>query len=228
MTGSFRTGDKMLFGAAVAAALVYWGAILADADGAGVIALKGCSVALLALLAATRARTFDGWLLAGFLALGAIGDVLIDAIGLTEGAIAFFAGHLIATWLFLRNRRRTLTPSQRLLGLLIVPTVVLIAWRLPADRGDASGIALYALALSIMAATAWTSRFPRYRTGIGAILFVVSDLLIFARMGPLTGSAIPDILVWPIYFAAQALIAVGVIATLAADHREFARPVPVH
>ena len=143
----------------------------------------------------------------------------LDAIGLTEGAIAFFAGHLIATWLFLRNRRQTLTLSQRLLGLLIVPTVVLIAWRLPADRGDASGIALYALALSIMAATAWTSRFPRYRTGIGAILFVVSDLLIFARMGPLAGSAIPDILVWPTYFIGQALVAVGVIATLAAEQQ---------
>jgi uncharacterized membrane protein YhhN len=64
-----------------------------------------------------------------------------------------------------------------------VPATVIIAYLLPADRAGAPGVALYSLGLSLMAATAWTSRFHRFRVGIGAVMFVVSDLLIFARAG---------------------------------------------
>ena len=50
--------------------------------------------------------------------------------------------------------------------------------------------------------------------GFGAVLFVISDWLIFARMGPLGESALPGLLIWPAYFAGQFLIATGVIQTL--------------
>jgi len=50
-------------------------------------------------------------------------------------------------------------------------------------RAAAPGVAVYSLGLALMAATAWTSRFPRFRVGIGAVMFLVSDLLIFGRMG---------------------------------------------
>ncbi len=66
-----------------------------------------------------------------------------------------------------------------------------------------------------MAASAGASRFPRYRVGIGALMFLGSDLLIFARMGPLPGSPLPGLLIWPLYFGGQALIAWGVVRTLA-------------
>jgi hypothetical protein len=46
------------------------------------------------------------------------------------------------------------------------------------------------------------------------VLFVISDLLIFSRMGPLAGSAIPDLLVWPTYFGGQALIATAGVKAL--------------
>ena len=61
---------------------------------------------------------------------------------------------------------------------------------------------------------AWISDFPRYRVGTGALLFVVSDLLIFARLGPLEGSAIPEWLIWPLYYFGQFLICTGVIQSL--------------
>jgi uncharacterized membrane protein YhhN len=70
-----------------------------------------------------------------------------------------------------------------------------------------------------MAASAWISRFPRYLTGIGAMMFLGSDLLIFARLGPLAGSALPGLLIWPLYFAGQVLIAWGVTQTLKQDAR---------
>ena len=68
--------------------------------------------------------------------------------------------------------------------------------------------------LGAMAAGAWASVFPRYRVGAGAALFLFSDLLLFAEMGPLAGSLVPQFLVWPIYYLGQLLIAIGVAQTL--------------
>jgi uncharacterized membrane protein YhhN len=42
-----------------------------------------------------------------------------------------------------------------------------------------------------MAAAAWSSRFPRYRVGAGAVLFVISDWLIFSRMGSFDLGVLP-------------------------------------
>ena len=65
-----------------------------------------------------------------------------------------------------------------------------------------------------MAASAWTSSFPRYRVGLGAVMFVASDLLIFAHMGTLASSPLPGLLIWPLYYFGQFLICVGVIGEL--------------
>lgn len=183
-------------------------------DGAPLLAWKGAGVALLALWAALNARTSNGWLLVAVLALGAMGDVLLEVAGLTTGAIAFLAAHLVAIGLYARHLR----PDWRgglpiAIGrLLIIPA---LAFVFPADRAAAPGIALYATGLGAMAAMAWLSAFPRNWVSFGALLFAVSDLLIFARLGPLAGSIIPDLLVWPLYFGGQAMIAWGVVGTLA-------------
>ena len=175
---------------------------------------KGLGVGLLAVYAALNARSLDGWLLTAVMAFGALGDVLLGASGLTVGAIAFLTGHLIAIGLYLRNRRKTLSRSQLALAIVIVPATVIIAYLLPADRAGAPGVALYSLGLSLMAATAWTSRFHRFRVGIGAVMFVVSDLLIFARSGPLPDSFAVGLAVWGLYYFGQLLICVGVVKTL--------------
>jgi uncharacterized membrane protein YhhN len=179
------------------------------------VAWKGAGVALLALYAASRAKSLDGWLLVAVMAFGALGDVLLETSGLTVGALAFLAGHVVAIGLYLRNRRPSLTLSQTLLAVLLVPATVFIAFLLPSDRAQAPGIALYSLGLSLMAATAWTSRFPRYRVGLGALMFLDSDLLIFARAGPLHGLAWVNYAVWILYFAGEALICTGVANGLA-------------
>lgn len=182
-----------------------------DTTTLAMIAWKGAGVALLALWCAIQARSADGWMIAAVMAAGAAGDVLLEAMGLTAGALAFLAGHLIAIALYLRNRRAETSGSQKALALFVAAGTPAIAWLLTRD----ALVTLYALALGVMAATAWTSRFPRYRTGIGAMLFVASDLLIFARMGPLSASAWAGFAIWPLYFAGQALIAMGVVQTLA-------------
>jgi uncharacterized membrane protein YhhN len=171
---------------------------------------KGAGVTLLALYAAMRARDRDGWILALVMAFGAAGDMLLEVAGFAAGGAAFAAGHCVAIWLYLRNRRDVLTLSQRLLALLIIPATVITAFSLPADRAAAPAVAVYALLLGIMAATAWSSRFARFRAGIGAMMFVASDILIFARMGPLGDTVTVGVAVWLLYYFGQLLIVVGV------------------
>ena len=182
---------------------------------AAAMAWKGAGVGLLAVYAALRARDLDGWLITAVMALGALGDVLLEAFGLTVGAVAFLAGHLVAIWLYLRNRRPSLSLSQRLLAILLVPATVFVAYLLPADRAGAPGVAVYATVLALMAAAAWTSRFHRYRVGAGALMFVASDLLIFARSGALTHAPWIDLAVWGLYYLGQILLCIGVTGALA-------------
>lgn len=177
------------------------------------MAWKGAGVAFLAVYALVRHKGPDSRQIALVMALGALGDVLIEW-RLEAGALAFLAGHLVAIHLYWRHRRERLTPSQKLTALAVLVLVPLIAFQLPTDRSAAPGVALYALGLAGMAAAAWTSSFSRYTVGIGAMLFVVSDLLIFARIGPLAHSAIPGLLVWPLYYFGQFLICTGVIGEL--------------
>ena len=175
---------------------------------------KGSGVTLLAVYAGLKARRLDGWLICAVMGFGALGDMLIEALGLVAGALGFLVGHLVAIGLYWRNRRPRLSLSQRLLAALIVPATAIVAFLLPADRAGAPGVAVYALGLSVMAATAWLSRFPRYRVGAGALMFVASDLLIFARVGPLHGAAWIGLAIWGLYFAGQTLICLGVTRAL--------------
>lgn len=212
------TRADALFYAALAAGISYLPASWMLPDSAGLTLWKGLGVGLLALWAAANARSGRDVVIALILALGATGDVLLDAAGLTVGAVAFLAGHLLAAGFYWHERRRDWRGGWPIAAgrLVAIPA---IAWFLPADRAAAPGITLYAAGLALMAAAAWISRFPRLSVARGALFFAVSDLLIFARMGPLAGSAAPDLLVWPLYFGGQVLIAWGVVRTLAAEAR---------
>lgn len=187
------------------------------ADGAWpglvLIAWKGAGVGLLAVYAWLHHPSRNAHLLAAVMALGALGDMVLE-IAFEPGAALFMAGHLVAIALYLRHRRAAPSASQKAAGITLLVLVPAVAWMLPDDRTMAAPVALYALSLAGMAAAAWLSGFPRYRVGVGALLFVASDLLIFVRMGPLAGSFVPDLLVWPLYYFGQFLICTGVIATL--------------
>ena len=180
------------------------------------MAWKGAGVALLAVYALVRHTGADSRQIAAVMAFGALGDVLLEwfADRIEIGAVAFLIGHMIAIHLYWRHRRALLAPSQKLLGLVLLVTIPLIAWSLPADRAAAPGIALYSAGLAVMAAAAWTSSFPRYRVGLGAVMFALSDLLIFAHVGPLADSPLPGLLIWPLYYFGQFLICIGVIGEL--------------
>ena len=186
-------------------------------DGPWVWAWKTSGVGLLALWAAVNARDRNGWLIAAALAFGALGDWLLDANGLETGAVAFAIGHILAIILYLGNRRAVLTFSQRLLAWLVMPAALVIVWAVLSPAPGWGQAAIYSLFVAAMAGAAWTSRFPRYRTGIGAMLFLASDLFIFAGEGGALPKSVTMWLVWPLYFAGQALIARGVVGTLSRE-----------
>ena len=179
------------------------------------IPLKGAAVGLLAVYLWLRHGSPDARLMAWAFGAAALGDMALEIeTDRLIGGLLFFAYHVMAMGVYLRNRRPELTPSQKAAVAAMLVLTPAIAWLLPADRAQAANTALYALALGAMAASAWASVFPRYRVGAGAALFLLSDLLLFAEMGPLQGHIVPQVMVWPVYYLGQLLIAVGVAQTL--------------
>jgi uncharacterized membrane protein YhhN len=185
---------------------------------------KGAGVGLLAVYAALNAKSFDGWLLTAVMTFGMLGDVLLETHGLIVGALAFLAGHLVAVWLYLKNRRATLAAGDWAAAAALVVAITGIAYLLPPDRAGAPGIALYASGLAAMTAAAFLSRFPRALVFAGAAMFAVSDLLIFLRTGRPALDIFPmGLAVWGLYFGGQVLIALGVVRTLAGESSQAAR-----
>lgn len=178
------------------------------------IGVKGTAVGLLALAAAWRAESFDQRLLAILLALAATGDVLLE-ISLAAGAAAFAAAHIASITLYRRNRRHDASARDWAGASLVLAAAAVLPAFLLRGRPEALAFTSYALLLGTMAASAWLSNFPRRMVGAGAILFLVSDMLIAARIGldlrtPLIGPAI-----WLLYYFGQLLIFLGVGRDLA-------------
>lgn len=192
--------------AALIAGITYMVPVLALWKGPAIILWKGTGVGLLALYAAISGKNRDIRQIALVMALGAAGDVVLD-IAFTAGAALFALGHLVAIHLYWRNREREGSRLHRLWAFALLFAVPGLSWALSGQLP----VLGYAVVLGAMAATAWASRFPRHTVGLGAVLFAVSDLLIFARMGPLAGSMLPHLLIWPLYFGGQVLIATGVV-----------------
>lgn len=177
------------------------------------MAVKGAAVGSLAIYALLRHAGTDSRLLALVMGLSALGDMAME-FWMDVGGGLFFLAHIAAIALYFRHRREGLGTSQRLTAAALLLLTPLIAWSLPTDRSLAMVVGSYGLALGGMACAAWSSSFSRYRVGLGAVMFVLSDLLIFARSGPLASSPMPDMLIWPTYYFGQLLICTGVIAKL--------------
>ncbi|MBA4044470.1 MAG: lysoplasmalogenase [Erythrobacter sp.] len=182
-------------------------------EGTWGLVAKGASVGLLVIYVLLRVppskHRSDGFLLATALALAAAGDVAIELDFVTGGAF-FAAAHVVAVGLYLRNRHKRPSPTQKLIGAALLIGTPLISYLL----SGAGQIAFYAAFLGAMASAAWMSHYPRYRVGTGAVLFAVSDWLIFARMGPYDLALLPDLLIWPLYYVGQVMIATGIVQCL--------------
>lgn len=174
---------------------------------------KGAGVGFLAIYAVHRGRGRDGVLISIVMTLCALADVTIQFSFLAGGAI-FAIGHMVAIGLYVSNRRERTSGSQKAAGVALLVTTPVLAGTLTYPLDNWWLAALYAALVGAMAGAAWTSRFPRYRVGVGALLFAVSDLVLFAQEAGHISRDLSDWLVWPLYYSGQFLIATGVIQTI--------------
>jgi uncharacterized membrane protein YhhN len=181
------------------------------------IVWKMAGVGLLVGYALRKHHRGEFLLLAAVMALWALGDGLLE-LDMIWGAIAFALGHGVAIILFLKHRRVHPAFSQKALAAAVFLLAPVIAYFLPGvqpgiPNGGAQA-AVYTVVVAAMAAMAWSSNFPRYRVGLGAMAFVVSDLLIFARFGPLANSGWVSLAIWYLYYGGVLMIATGIVTTL--------------
>lgn len=187
---------------------------------------KFASVGTLALYACLCARNFDGWLLTGVMLFSALSDIFLVTIGDIPGALSFIVVDCLAIWLYCRHLRTEIGPLAFCLSAAFMVATAGLAYILPADRDEALGIAIFTLPLAAMAAFAIMSRFPRYMVGLGATLVLSSDLLIFARMGPLKDMPVGAEAVWLLYFVGEVLVVMGATRALrlVSQNSSFSQP----
>lgn len=198
---------SLLFG------ITYFFVMDGKVGGAFLALWKGAGVGFLALYAVHRGQGRDGLLISSVLVLCALADVVLQFSFLIGGGV-FAIAHLVAIGLYLSNLRERATASQRTASLALLIMTPLLAGMLTYPLENWVLAVLYALVVGAMACAAWMSRFPRYRVGVGAVLFVISDLVIFAREAGHVSQDLGDWLVWPLYYVGQFLIATGVIQTI--------------
>ena len=201
----FRAGMAIAFAAGLAYLLVE-----PLVGSAAQVALKGSGALLLAVSALQLPAAGARWL-AGIMALGALGDVLLELPGLFfAGAASFAAGHVLAIGFYARHRRAVGAQDWLVAALLLLFGLAMPPLLTPAGMPVAPTI-VYAVLLTAMAASLWLSRFPRL-AALGALAFVVSDTVLVLRMGGgrLIGPAADGALVWIFYFGGQWLITLGV------------------
>ena len=198
---------------AIAFAVAYWVLRATSFPEFYLVPVKGLATAMLATYAFVRFPGKDGRLLGMALICAALGDMAME-IDTTVGGALFFLFHVLMLGLFVKFRRERMAGSQKALVLILLVLTPVIAFLLPAERIWAMQTAFYGLALGAMTAAAWASRFPRYRVGAGAVLFWFSDMLIFARMGPLENSLLAREAVYPIYFIGMIMVCTGVVQSL--------------
>jgi uncharacterized membrane protein YhhN len=209
----FRGASGALLLLSAAASLVYFSPAPAGAAALWRVVAKGLAVSSLAAVAALEVSGRGRVRLAAALGFGSLGDVLLDLHPalFPAGLAAFLAGHLLYAWLWTAHWDRPLRPSraQRLrVTVVLAASLGLAAVLVPRAGALAAPVTLYIAAITGMAAAGALAPFRSLKIFAGALLFVFSDavLALDKFSGPVPGR---EWLVWPTYYAAQALLLLG-------------------
>lgn len=175
--------------------------------------LKAVPATLLALALLLERRRVGSALPGLALAFHAAGDLALEVASRLHGLGAFLLGHLVwvgflyprrLPWEQVGGRAKLFLGALGLTGALFVPALVEAApesWKVP--------VGLYAAALLLFASLAQLGPFP-WPLALGALLFVASDLLLGSSW---FGVGLPGFegAVWPLYVAAQILMAAALL-----------------
>lgn len=206
---------------ALVAAIGYgWGV---SSDSRTVSIILKMSPALAMALEVARRRGGAAWALIMALVLHAAGDGLLNlgARYLLAGMAMFFVGHLayIAAFLPFRFATKALSARPRLvIAVLLIVMTALTVYIWPRLTGVMAVAApIYAAALTAMAVAALLGHWRGPWVPIGALLFVLSDVLLGLRMFDDQNDL--AFLVWPTYVAAQILMPLGYLRTAESTDR---------
>jgi len=175
--------------------------------------LEAAALMLLGAYALLRHSGRDARAVAGFMGASGIGVVSVE-LDFYIGALVLMLALALGIGLFVKHRRANLETTQKAAAVALLLLTPLICWRLPFERTDALTFGIFGLALGGMAATAWASRFPRYRVGLGGLLIVGAGIVTIGRAGPLHDSEWPGMVAWPLFYLGHFLICTGAIQTL--------------
>lgn len=204
--------------ASLVLALAYF--LLKDREfpGTYLFILEAGSLFLLAVYAMMRHDGKDGRIVAAIMFFAGIGVVAVE-LDQYIGILVLILAYALGIGLFVKYRRANMVPTQKVAAVSLLFLTPLICWRLPFDRADSVMLAIYGLSLGAMAATAWASRFPRYRVGAGALLQVFASIVSIATAGPLYAATWPDYVVWSAFYLGHFLVCTGTIQTLRIEFR---------
>ncbi|MEJ2457851.1 MAG: hypothetical protein P8Y58_06750 [Novosphingobium sp.] len=184
--------------------------------GVYLLTLKAAPLVLLAAYATLRHRGHDSQLLAAMLIFEGVGAALSDLAESWAG-IVMVVGFALGIGLFLTHRRPHLTGSQKGLAVaLLLLTPVICQFVVNPLAGVGWAPVYFGVAMGGMAASAWTSRFPRYRVGLGALLIVAGSMAALISLRVVNGPGLGEILGWPLFYLGNLIMATGVTGELRA------------
>jgi uncharacterized membrane protein YhhN len=143
------------------------------------------------------------------LAISAVGDILLVTVGSAAGGFAFAVAHLLAGYAYARSQRDSNSAAFWMCA-TAVPLIAVFSSYF-ALRGSDQNIlmSLFPLISACMAALAILSRFPLLLSGLGAAIFVASDVLFLADLGVLRHSGELGFLTWASYAVGYAMVSRG-------------------
>ncbi|MCA3697944.1 lysoplasmalogenase family protein [Aquidulcibacter sp.] len=208
--------SKIVLTAAIIIGLTHTASWSADIGDPIRLTWRFASVGLLALYAMLNARNTDGWLLTAVMFISACSDILLVIVGQAVGAMTFIVADFFAIALYCRNLRPNLSWGWYAGVGAFVASISALSYLLPNNRDDAILVAAFVVPLATMAALTFLTRFQPFLVGLGAMMVLGSDMLIFGRMGPLQGMSGLSETIWLCYFVGEVLVAFGVTRGLMA------------
>lgn len=217
-----RVWARRFWGLGVALGLSYWLGAMARSDVAFVqlaalpanfvMAWKSAGTGAIVAAAWMSARSSDGRRLALSLTTIWIADALLATGAVVAAGVLFVLAHILSSWAYARSFHATRSRTwQRTGGLLAPILVVATAIAATLETGHFAPLLLFPVFSGISAALAWQSRFPPMSTGIGAVIFCLSDALFVWGIVVDGSPASLGWLIWVSFFGGLALISVGLM-----------------
>lgn len=174
-----------------------------------IVATKGLFSILLAISVFAARKGLASQMVGTALAISAVGDMLLVTVGSAAGGLTFAIAHVLAGYAYAKNRRES-NPAALWIAASAVPLIAVVSSYLVLHGSDQNILmSLFPLISGSMAALAILSRFPLWLSGLGAAIFVASDVLFLADLGVLQHSGEWGFLTWASYAVGYAMVARG-------------------